>query len=46
MSETHIYSPYKDMAYPERHNGGCMKLILWVVFIVVLLLAMYSARHF
>lgn len=45
MSETpHIYSPYNDMAYPERHHNGCFLRIMLSVAIVVILLAMYASR--
>ena len=44
MSETHIYSPYKDMDYPKRHHNGCFLLIMLSAAIVVILLAMYATR--
>ena len=45
MSENiHIYSPYKDMAYPERHGHGCFALIMWAAAIALILLAIYGSK--
>lgn len=41
----HIYSPYEEIVYPKRNQGGCFSMFLWTVAIIILLLVIYDAFH-